>query len=408
MKRLACVALCATLLLTSSDRASAAFSCDTVVKSGDPAPDSPLPFSPRIRPDVAINDAGDTLLVARPLASRDTLYLFPAGGAAEAIATGDGPAPGGLTFKSSKAFAELSINNAGDIAFRGRTTDRKRTLFFRAAGGSLRKLVSTGENSPAGGRFREFTQITRLTEAGQIAFMAEVRSGPSGAFVYDTTDDSLTAVALTGDTMAGRELCAVRHVGLGDLGTVVVVADTRVDCAAGNKTFSTILTENTLVALEGDASPAAGTVYQGFGREPKVDEAGNIAFMAELSGPKDREAIVIWSPSGSSVVDVAELDPTPEIQGVFKSFHNFHLTSAGAFVNAKLGGTGKTTKAGVLSATTAAILDSSPPPDDAFGPTAKYQSFPRRHAMSRDGHLAILARVKDDGDRSRAVIRCAP
>lgn len=408
MNRLNCAALCAALLLGSSDSARAAFSCDTIVKSGDPSPDSPFPFGPRIRPDVAINDAGDALVVARPLASRDTLYLFPAGGAPEAIATGDGPAPGGLTFKSSKAFAELSINNAGDIAFRGRTSDRKRTLFFRPAGGSLRKLVSRGENSPGGGRFREFTEITRITEVGQIAFIAEVGNGPSGAFVYDTTDDSLIPVALDGDTLSGRELCMVRHVGLGDLGTVVVVADTRVDCAAGNKTFATVLTENTVVALEGDASPAAGTVYQGFGREPKVDEAGNIAFMAELSGPKDREAIVIWSPSGSSVVDVAELDPTPEIEGVFGSFHDFHLTSAGVFVNAKLKGTGKTTKAGVLSATNAAILDSSSPPADTFGPMAKYKSFPRRHAMSRDGHLAILARVKDEGDKSRAVIRCAP
>ena len=408
MNRLTRTALCAVLLLGSSDSAGAAFSCGTVVKSGDASPNGPFPFGPRIRPDLAINDAGDALVVARPLASRDTLYLFPAGAAPEAIATGDGPAPGGLTFKSSKAFAELSINNAGDIAFRGRTTDRKRTLFFRPAGGSLRKLVSRGENSPGGGRFREFTEITRLTEAGQIAFLAEVRNGPSGAFVYDTNDDSLTPVALDGDTLSGRELCTVRHVGLGDLGTIVVIADTRVDCAAGSKTFATVLTSNTVVALEGDASPAAGTVYREFRGEPKIDEAGNIAFLAELSGPKDREALVIWSPPGASVVDVTELDPTPEIEGIFGSFHDFHLTSAGAFVNAKLKGTGKTTKAGVLSAATAAILDSSPPPADAFGPTAKYKSFPRRHAMSRDGHLAILARVKDEGDKSRAVIRCAP
>lgn len=408
MKRLICVALCASLLLASNDSADAIFSCETVVKSGDPSPDGVFPFGPRIRPDVAINDAGDTLLVARPLRSRDTLYLFPAAGAPEVIAAGDGPAPNGLTFKSSKAFAELSINNAGDIAFRGRTTDRRRTVFFRPAGGSLRKLVSRGEDSPAGGRFGEFTQITRLTEAGQIAFLAEVRNGPSGAFVYDTTNDSLTPVALDGDTLSGRELCTVRHVGLGDLGTIVVVADTRVDCAAGSKTSATVLTANTIVALEGDASPAAGTVYRGFRGEPKIDEAGNIAFLAELSGPKDREAVVIWSPLGTAVVDITELDPTPEIEGFFGSFHDFHLTSAGAFVNAKLKGTGKTTKAGVLSAAAAAILDSSPPPADAFGPAAKYKSFPRRHAMSRDGHLAILARVKDEGDRSRAVIRCAP
>jgi len=206
MNRLNCAALCAALLLGSSDSARAAFSCDTIVKSGDPSPDSPFPFGPRIRPDVAINDAGDALVVARPLASRDTLYLFPAGGAPEAIATGDGPAPGGLPFKSSKAFAELSINNAGDIAFRGRTSDRKRTLFFRPAGGSLRKLVSRGENSPGGGRFREFTEITRITEVGQIAFIAEVGNGPSGAFVYDTTDDSLIPVALDGDTLCFVEV----------------------------------------------------------------------------------------------------------------------------------------------------------------------------------------------------------
>ena len=407
MMRLASAATCVAFLLVWSEAADAAFSCDTVVRSFDPSP-GPLPFGHRFRPDVAINDAGDTLVIARPLGSRDTLYRFPAAGAPEEIATGDGPAPGGLKFKASKAFAELSINNAGDIAFRGRTTDRKRTLFFRPAGGALRKLVSRGENSPAGGRFREFTGITRLTEAGQIAFIAEVRNGPSGAFVYDTADDSLAAVALVGDTLAGRQLCTVRHVGLGDLGTVAIVADTRLDCEAGSKVFDTVLTEDTIIALEGDASPAAGAVYRAFRGEPKIDAAGDIAFMAELSGPKDREAIVVWSPSGTSVVDVAELDPTPEIEGVFHSFHDFHLTSSGAFVNAKLKGTGKTTKAGVLSATAAAILDSSTPPADAFGPTAKYQSLPRRHAMSRDGHLAILARVKDDGDKSRAVIRCAP
>ncbi len=407
MNHLASAAIFAALLLISSDPAGAAFSCDTVVKSGDPSP-GPFPFGPRIRPELAINDSGDTLLVARPLAARDTLYMFPAGGAPEAVATGDGPAPGGLTFKSSKAFTELSINNGGDIAFRGRMFDRKRVLFHRPAGGSLESLVSTGEESPAGGRIREFIRITRLTEGGRIAFLAAVKDGPSGAFVYDVNDESLTPVALVGDTLAGRELCTVRNVGLGDLGTVVIHAETRVDCDAGNRTFETILSPSAIIAMEGDASPIAGTIYQGFVGEPKIDEAGNIGFMAEISGAKNRKAMVIRSPAGALVVSLAELDPTPDIEGVFHSFHDFHLTEAGSFVNARLKGTGKITKAGVLSPTAAAILDSDPPPSDAFGPMAKYKSFPRRHAMSRNGHLAILARVKDEGDKSRAVIRCAP
>lgn len=235
-----------------------------------------------------------------------------------------------------------------------------------------------------------------------------MKDGPSGALVYDINDDSLTPVALVGDTLAGRELCTVRNVGLGDLGTVVIYAEKRVDCDAGNKTFATILSPSAIIAMEGYASPIAGTKYEGFVGEPKIDGAGNIGFMDEISGAKNRKAMVIRSPTGALVVSVAELDPTPDIEGVFHSFHDFHLTEAGSFVNAKLEGTGKTTKVGVLSATAAAILDSDPPPSDAFGPMAKYKSFPRRHAMSRDGRLAVLARVKDEGDRSRAVIRCAP
>src|SRR5262249_55326875 len=148
------------------------------------------------------------------------------------IAKGLTPAPNGDLIASGMPFRQLSLNDAGDLAFLS-PTSRGRALLVKQAATPLEVGAEVGRESPfTGVKYDGIPQASSINASHVVAFIADLRDGRHGIFEYNALTDVASSIYLAGvATTDGRELCLFEDLELSDSGHIAIVADSRVDCA---------------------------------------------------------------------------------------------------------------------------------------------------------------------------------
>ena len=409
------VALAAALASLFAARGTEAASCSTVTRAYLQDPDGQI-LTNAFGPDVAINGANDVLFVGRAAGSRHKLYLYPGAGAPEVLARAGGPAPDGGTFRSALPFQSISVNDDGDVGFRGRLLSGA-GAFVRESGGALETAGATGFPSPAGGTYDEFPTVSGVNAAGKIAFTATVVGGPHGVYLYDPATDTSSAVILPGDASVtdGRGLCSFGTLGLGDGDRVAVFASSKLDCNDGGESAiqGLFLADGgsiQTVALDGDPSPIGGSVFSRFEDSPVVNAAGHVAFRANVTGVVSTNGVFVFDPAGpTTTAAVVRGNPAPP-GGTIGKMLSFRFSDADEiFLRSNLSGT--PARFGITAfggSSRALLVKSDLPPSDLFfiGSTISQILGP---GISADGsRFAARVNVIDTvvPRAKRGVLRC--
>ena len=182
-----------------------------------------------------------------------------------------------------------SINNSGDVAFRGGLTES--TVYygkfegklspsgiFLASKGSILRITGSGDPVPK--RSETFSDVgdPALNDSGQIAFMARIGGGYENAGIFLRTGTDLIPIAITGDPAPGTG------------GTFL--------------TFSQAL----------------------------VNNAGTVAFGARFNGPQAGTGIFVYL-NGKLKPAVLHSQPAPtHPPGVFERFHGLAINASDQLV----------------------------------------------------------------------------
>lgn len=405
-------ALAAMLAVGAVGRSQAA-TCTTVVRSGNTDPNG-LTFAKRFPHPPGINQGGDVVFVAKPTASNERLYRYPAIGAAEVVAALDGLAPNGGVYRG---FRSPSINDAGDLVFAAKTSLGD-GVFLRESGGAIESAAIATGSSPAGGAYSTFGPVSGVNSSAEVAFGATVNGGPSGIFRYDGIANTTSTVVLVGDAAGGgRSFCSFEDVALGDSSAVAFRALTQVNCADGAETpVEGIFYDGgslQTVALVGDPSPIAGTTIIEFEDAIAVNGVGRVLFEAEIDGTLRANAMLLHDTTGSSTTSLVTTgEAAPTTGGIYGRFDGRQLDETNRAL-VKVGiqrGSARTAVFRFTPAAEALLLSSDPPPTDQFGGGAEYKKL-MTLGMAHDGsRFALIAKVRDTVSPAGkiGVLRCTP
>lgn len=391
-------------LLLAAPPTAAGSTCTTVVVRNDLDP-AGSPFGNRFADHLATNAAGDVAFIARPFGSRQRLYVYPATGPAEVVATGATAAPAGATFRN-KPFSDVALNDAGDLAFLAGLDGLGQALLVRPATLPLAIAVHGGDPAPSGGSFDEILEMGPLTADGTVSFIATTTSGLKGVFVYDLVT-TITSVGVTEGAAVtsppGRFLCTIKHAAIAAGGHLAVRANSKADCDAPSEPALEgvyHLGAGTLsrVALTGDATPIAATVYADVIGVPRVNASGHVAFLAKLDGATRKRAVFEWDGTTTTPVVLAG-DVEPATGGTLKRINTFERTDAGdVVVSSKFkGGIHRQAILAHGASTSVLLAREDAPPSDRFAPGAEYRTFGKKTLATSPGgqFLVIRAKIKD-------------
>jgi len=159
------------------------------------------------------------------------------------------PDPSGEPLRSR--FAEPAINRQGDVVFVGKTSQRR--LYLYPSTGPASILASESGPAPGGGAFTKF-RTPSINDAGDIGFFGDLEAG-EGIFVHESGGGLVKA------------------------------------------------------AVSGDAAPPPGGTFDLFPAASPVNAAGDIAFVATVSGGSG--GVFLFDRSAATVLAVARAgDPT--------------------------------------------------------------------------------------------------
>jgi hypothetical protein len=258
----------------------------------------------------SVNGAGQVAFLASgTTAGPSDVFLWNAGTVTSVAAVGDA-APLGSTYQflgsESFGFADGTtipagptpdLDDAGNVVFRAVTVAGRRGIVRGTAGGTSSWLVRDLEATPVGGTFFDI-QGASVNAAGEIAFFADVRLGPS----------TFTAGWFAGTSAGWRTGLA-----FGD--------------AVGGGTCNGLA----------------------FSRNPMtpLDDDGNLFLWCDvlLPGGGSREHVVVRAPDGALTIVAKGGDPTPlgGTHGTFDAWPSLGATGRGSY-------SGNAPGSGVLSA----------------------------------------------------------
>jgi len=263
-----------------------------VALAGTPAPG--IPGMTLVDVKMArLNAAGSVVYVAATWDGIDgveALYRWTGGAPTVLVKTGD-PAPGpGLSFSGLNV---PSQNDAGDVAFVGQTDDAQGSYLegiFELSGGVVTPRVWEETTAPrtGDGTLRSFGSPV-LNASGDLAFAASVSGGSVDDGLFRISGGILETLVLEGDVLPGTgggtaDWLTFSRIDMNAAGTVAFVAD-----VVGGSVDRGIFTISggviSPVALEGDPAPnAGGAVFDFLRRHIAIDDAGEVAYRADLTG----------------------------------------------------------------------------------------------------------------------------
>ena len=343
-------AACLSMLASMHGTAGAQGRTDTVAITGQIANGAGAGTFSRFEAPL-LNDAGQTAFKAFITGGSSTNGIYHSGSALTAIAL-QGQSASEAGAGTLSGFLGLVLNNAGQTAFLASITGDTRTLgVYRSSSGSeLSPIALLGQSATGAGAgtFSDFGFLPVLNDVGQTAFFARIAGGSSTQGIYRSSSGSaLSAIALQGQSAQGAFLGTFSGFSepvLNDAGQTAFFAS-----IAGGFSSSGIYRSSsdggpfTAIAKEGQSATGAGAgTFAGF-LCPVLNEAGQTAFAATITGGTSLRGIYRSSSDASTLTPISlqGQSATGASAGTFQGFLSPVLNDVGqtAFIASITGGT---------------------------------------------------------------------
>ena len=270
--------------------------------------------------------------------------FFGTPGALQKVAFTGNPAPGGVG-NYAVGFSSPILSASGTIAYSvGLTGGPGPTGLFVGTPGSIQPIAINGQPAPGGGNYAGFFRTGGLTAAGQLLFTS-ITSGNTPSSLFFGTPGSVQAIARVGNpTPAGGTYDFVTPGGdINSAGKLTFHAGLN-GVAASSGIFAGNVGSLQTVVLEGDTAPdAGGSVFTTL-QAPVVNGPGQVAFRASMTGTAGSATAGIFLQTAGVLDDVALHGGAAPGGGVFNTFDSnpqlnnlgqlaFQATLSGAGVN---------------------------------------------------------------------------
>ncbi len=244
-------------------------------------------------------------------------------GALQVVALQNSAAPAGGNYNGLVVGA---LNTAGQVAFNSSLTGgTSLSGMFAGSPGSAQVIALLGAAAPAGGNYNSMPIPSAFNDSEQVVFMVGLTGGSSTSGLFAGAPGSLQAVALQGNPAPGG-------------GNYSSFSATPVINNSGQVAFSANLTGGPAtsgifagnlgslqpVALQGNPAPAGGNYSSFF--LPKINASGQVAVSASLTGGS--------AASGIFAGNVGSLQPVALQGNPAPSGGNYSsLSSTGVMIN---------------------------------------------------------------------------
>ncbi len=296
------VSISLLLFMGSGSAALVSFTLQKVVEAGEKAPQGEtfIQFEP-----VGINQAGAILFDALVKKEREFhgIYLARDSSLSRVAATGD-PTPMGGTFIE---FSSITLNSRGHVVFLGSAKGGTPRAIFFTDGAGLKKVVAVRETVPGVGVLREFSDVA-FNDSGAIAFVGRVERGKVPRALLLVSAGVFKKVLGVGEpTPVGGQFAQFTSPSLNSAGEIVFEGTIH-----GGRSPSGIFVASKsgvrkLVAV-GDTSPLGGT-FKDLAL-PMINDHGDVIFWAGLEGAQVPSGLFLAS-EGTIEKVAARGDPAP-------------------------------------------------------------------------------------------------
>jgi hypothetical protein len=232
----------------------------------------------------AINAAGDISLID---ARTNGLYLFSKGTISPLVVRGN-PAPGGGTFTG---ISQQAIDLSDQVVFIAYLSTGGSGVFL-ASGGTITKIIATGDAFPDGGVF-SFAVGPSINDSGQIAFGGIVSGGSAndeGLFLFSSGQLKVVVPNLT-FLPNGSRLSFATSASLNNASQIAFTAFTELPNGTGVFLYSQ--GKVTQVTITGEASPEGDVFPLGGQLGAQINSSGQVLLLSGLTHHND--ALYLYS-----------------------------------------------------------------------------------------------------------------
>jgi hypothetical protein len=363
-----------------------------VALSGTPAPGGGSYSSFASSP--LLNDAGQLAFQANLAGVTATQGLF-AGlpQSLQAVALRGNAAPAGGNYDS--LLGGILINASGEVAFFAGLTGTTTPGIFGGPPQSIQAAALAGTAAPAGGNYNASISGPLLNDSGQVAILSGLSGGTSIRGIFVGTPGSMQTAALEGTAapVAGTYI-NITTPAFNAAGQVAFFAGLTGGTATGGLFVGTPGSVQA-AALGGSAAPAGGNYYD-FNSLPTLNAAGQVAFLADLTGGTSTSGIFVGTPhSLQAAALVGNVAPAGGIYNGFSGRPSLNATGQVAFLSNLTGGASTSgIFAGAPGALQAVALQGDAAPS---GGGAVYSSFTAFEPMNASGEVAFVGTLTGTG-----------
>ncbi len=264
--------------------------------------------------------------------------------------------PAGGTYNSLSTTPVAS--ETGQLAFTSTVTGATFSAgLFAGPAGALQAVALVGNAAPSGGNYAGLTGASLVSNSqGRLAFTASLTTAPGGLFAG--LPGSLQTIALTGAAApsGGNFNGFSSPLLLNDNGQVAFRSDLSGGSSSRGIFFASAAGSLQTVALVGSAAPAGGN-YSALGGNPVLNDAGQLAFAATLSGGSATAGIFAGAPGALQTIALQGATAPGSGGAAYSSFVNPVMNGSGRVVFAAnlTGGTAASGLYGGISGSVQAI-----------------------------------------------------
>jgi hypothetical protein len=268
-----------------------------------------------------VNASGQVAFLARTSFDDFAIFAGTPGTTLTTVALQGSPAPAGGNYSQ---LSNPAINSAGKVLFGASLTGGSAGsgLFFGTPGTTLTTVALNNSTTPAGGVFGPFSGPPAVNSAGQVAFVSNRNGDFNSALFAGTPGTTLTSVAVMGDAApAGGNYSAMFTPALNVAGNVAFLANLTGGSSTRGIFVGTPGQPLQTIALQGSPAPnGGGATYSGIGN-PSLNASGQVAFTSILTGAGVNccNNVGLYAGSPGNIVqivrtgDVVDVDPGPAV-----------------------------------------------------------------------------------------------